>query len=154
MAKKYLITSALPYVNYNLHIGHLVGCLLPSDVYARFCRARGRDVLFVCGADEHGTASEIGAMKERMPVEKYVDKYRAAHEDAVKKFNLSFDICNVFRRRFCRVYAHFNRIVLRRKSKCVPSHGMNQVISLHHLISAPYIRNNVASPMTYMQTTA
>lgn len=92
MAKKYLITSALPYVNYNLHIGHLVGCLLPSDVYARFCRARGRDVLFVCGADEHGTASEIGAMKERMPVEKYVDKYRAAHEDAVKKFNLSFDI--------------------------------------------------------------
>ena len=55
MAKKYLVTSALPYVNNNLHIGHLVGCLLPSDVYARFCRAIGRDVLFVCGADEHGT---------------------------------------------------------------------------------------------------
>ncbi len=92
MAKKYLITSALPYVNYNLHIGHLVGCLLPSDVYARFCRACGRDVLFVCGADEHGTASEIGAMKENMPVEEYVDKYRAAHVDAVKNFGLSFDI--------------------------------------------------------------
>ncbi len=92
MAKKYLITSALPYVNYNLHIGHLVGCLLPSDVYARFCRARGRDVLYVCGADEHGTASEIGAMKENMPVEEYVDKYRAAHIDAVKNFNLSFDV--------------------------------------------------------------
>ena len=92
MAKKYLITSALPYVNYNLHIGHLVGCLLPSDVYARFCRARGRDVLFVCGADEHGTASEIGAMKENMPVEEYVDKYRTAHEIAVKQFDLSFDI--------------------------------------------------------------
>ena len=92
MAKKYLITSALPYVNNNLHIGHLVGCLLPSDVYARFCRARGRDVLFVCGADEHGTASEIGARKENMPVEEYVDKYRTAHIDAVKNFDLSFDI--------------------------------------------------------------
>ncbi|MBR5153659.1 MAG: methionine--tRNA ligase [Alphaproteobacteria bacterium] len=92
MAKKYLITSALPYVNNNLHIGHLIGCLLPSDVYARFCRARGRDVLYVGGADEHGTTSEIGALKENMPVEEYVDKYRAAHEQSVRDFNLSFDI--------------------------------------------------------------
>ena len=92
MAKKYLITSALPYVNNNLHIGHLVGCWLPSDVYARFCRACGRDVLFVCGSDEHGTTSEIGAMKEGLPVEEYVDKYRAAHEQSVRDFNLSFDI--------------------------------------------------------------
>ena len=51
MAKKYLITSALPYVNGELHLGHLIGCWLPSDVYARFCRACGRDVLYVCGAD-------------------------------------------------------------------------------------------------------
>lgn len=65
MTKKYLITSALPYVNNNLHIGHLIGCLLPSDVYARFCRAMGRDVLFVCGSDEHGTTSEIGAPNVR-----------------------------------------------------------------------------------------
>ena len=92
MAKKYLITSALPYVNNNLHIGHLVGCWLPSDVYARFCRAKGRDVLYVCGADEHGTTSEVGALKENMPVEEYVDKYRAAHEQSVRDFNLSFDI--------------------------------------------------------------
>jgi len=90
--QKYLITSALPYVNYNLHIGHMIGCLLPSDVYARFCRGMGRDVLFVCGADEHGTTSEVGAMKEGMPVEEYVDKYRSAHEIAVKQFNLSFDL--------------------------------------------------------------
>ncbi|MBO8425537.1 MAG: class I tRNA ligase family protein, partial [Proteobacteria bacterium] len=46
--QKYLITSALPYVNGELHLGHLVGCWLPSDIYARFCRARGRDVLYVC----------------------------------------------------------------------------------------------------------
>ena len=92
MAKKYLITSALPYVNNNLHIGHLIGCLLPSDVYARFCRAMSRDVLFVCGSDEHGTTSEIGARKENMPIEEYVDKYRALHAQSVRDFNLSFDV--------------------------------------------------------------
>ncbi len=91
MTQKYLITSALPYVNNNLHIGHLIGCLLPSDVYARFCRAKGRDVLFVCGSDEHGTTSEIGARKENLPIEEYVDKYRAKHAQSVKDFNLSFD---------------------------------------------------------------
>ena len=92
MGQKYLITSALPYVNNILHIGHLVGCLLPSDVYARFCRAMGRDVLYIGGADEHGTPSEVGALKENIPVEEYVDKYRAKHLDAVRDFNLSFDL--------------------------------------------------------------
>ena len=91
MAKKYLITSALPYVNNNLHIGHLIGCLLPSDVYARFCRAMGRDVLFVCGSDEHGTTSEIGARRENLPIEEYVNKYRGFHAQSVRDFNLSFD---------------------------------------------------------------
>ena len=76
MSEKYLITSALPYVNNQLHIGHLIGCLLPSDVYARFCRAMGRDVLYIGGSDEHGTTSEIGAARENMPVEEYVEKYR------------------------------------------------------------------------------
>lgn len=92
MTQKYLITSALPYVNNQLHIGHLIGCLLPSDVYARFCRAKGRDVLYIGGSDEHGTPSEVGALKENMPVEEYVDKYRAKHLDAVRDFNLSFDL--------------------------------------------------------------
>ena len=92
MTQKYLITSALPYVNNVLHIGHLIGCLLPSDVYARFCRAMGRDVLYIGGADEHGTPSEVGALKENMSVEEYVDKYRAKHIQAVKDFNLSFDL--------------------------------------------------------------
>ena len=91
MAKKYLITSALPYVNNQLHIGHLIGCLLPSDVYARFCRAMGRDVLYIGGSDEHGTTSEIGAARENMDVEEYVEKYRAKHLDVVRDFDLSFD---------------------------------------------------------------
>ncbi|MBR3148419.1 MAG: methionine--tRNA ligase [Alphaproteobacteria bacterium] len=92
MTKKYLITSALPYVNGELHLGHLVGCYLPSDVYARFCRAQGRDVLFVCGADEHGTPAIIGAAKENMPVKEYNDKYYEKHLRAVQDFNLSFDL--------------------------------------------------------------
>lgn len=92
MAEKYLITSALPYVNGELHLGHLVGCWLPSDVYARFCRARGRDVLYVCGADEHGTPAVVGAAKEGVPVIEYNNKYYEKHLRAVRDFNLSFDL--------------------------------------------------------------
>ena len=92
MTKKVLITSALPYVNGELHIGHLVGCYLPSDVYARFCRARGDDVLFVCGADEHGTPAIVGAAKENIPVIEYNNKYYAKHLAAVRDFRLSFDL--------------------------------------------------------------
>ncbi|MBO7066847.1 MAG: methionine--tRNA ligase [Alphaproteobacteria bacterium] len=92
MAKKYLITSALPYVNGELHLGHLVGCWLPSDVYARFCRAQGRDVLFICGADEHGTTAVVGAAKENMPVIEYNNKYYEKHLRAMRDFNLSFDL--------------------------------------------------------------
>ena len=90
--QKYLITSALPYVNGELHLGHLVGCWLPSDVYARFCRARGRDVLYVCGADEHGTPAAVGAIKENMPILEYTDKYYEKHLRAVRDFELSFDL--------------------------------------------------------------
>ena len=90
--QKYLITSALPYVNGDLHLGHLVGCWLPSDIYARFCRARGRDVLYVCGADEHGTTSVVGAMQENMPIIEYTNKYYEKHLRAVRDFNLSFDL--------------------------------------------------------------
>ena len=92
MAKKYLVTSALPYVNGELHLGHLIGCYLPSDVYARFCRAMGRDVLFVCGADEHGTPAIVGAAAENMPVIEYNNKYYEKHLKSVRDFNLSFDL--------------------------------------------------------------
>ena len=92
MGQKYLITSALPYINGELHIGHLVGCWLPSDVYARFCRAMGRDVLYIGGADEHGTPAMVGAWKENMPVLDYTNKYYEKHLRAVSDFNLSFDL--------------------------------------------------------------
>ncbi len=92
LQNKYLITSALPYVNGELHLGHLVGCWLPSDVYARFCRAMGRDVLFICGVDVHGTPVIVGAAKAGMDIEDYVKKYQTAQEKSVRDFNLSFDL--------------------------------------------------------------
>ena len=88
---KILITSALPYINGVPHLGHMIGCLLPSDVYARYMRMMGNEVLYICGTDEHGTASEVGALKEGLPVDKYCDKYHAIHAQACKDFNLSFD---------------------------------------------------------------
>ena len=88
---KVLITSALPYVNGIPHLGHMVGCLLPSDVYARYMRMLGNEVLYICGTDEHGTPSEVGAAKENMPVEEYCTKYHNRHKDVYEKFNLSFD---------------------------------------------------------------
>lgn len=88
---KILITSALPYVNGVPHLGHLVGCLLPSDVYARYMRMMGHEVLYVCGTDEHGTPSEVGAAKEGMDVADYCLKYHTRHKEAYDAFNLSFD---------------------------------------------------------------
>lgn len=88
---KILVTSALPYVNGVPHLGHMVGCLLPSDVYARYMRMMGHEVLYVCGTDEHGTPSEVGAAKEGMDVVDYCLKYHNRHKEAYKAFNLSFD---------------------------------------------------------------
>lgn len=88
---KVLITSALPYINGVPHLGHMVGCLLPSDVYARYMRMMGNEVLYICGTDEHGTASEVGALKENMDIEEYCNKYHARHKQTYQDFNLSFD---------------------------------------------------------------
>lgn len=89
--KKQLITSALPYVNGLPHLGHLVGCLLPADIFARYQREKGEDVLFICGTDEHGTVSEVGAAQENMPVDAYCSKYHEQHAAMYRGFNLSFN---------------------------------------------------------------
>ena len=91
MKTKYLITSALPYINGLPHLGHMVGCLLPSDVYARFMRMQGKDVLYIGGTDEHGTASEVAALKAGVPVQQYCDEFHEKHKKIYKDFNLSFD---------------------------------------------------------------
>jgi methionyl-tRNA synthetase len=88
---KILVTSALPYINGVPHLGHMVGCLLPSDIYARFMRMMGNEVLYICGTDEHGTTSEVGALKAGMDVQAYCDMNHARHAKTYKDFNLSFD---------------------------------------------------------------
>ncbi|QDZ19898.1 methionine--tRNA ligase [Chloropicon primus] len=86
-----LITSALPYVNNEPHLGNIIGCVLSADVYARFCRARGYNTLFVCGTDEYGTATETKAFQEKMTCQEICDKYHALHSKIYKWFGILFD---------------------------------------------------------------
>lgn len=90
--KRYTITSALPYANGPLHIGHIAGAYLPADTYVRYLRLRGEDVVFVGGSDEHGVAITIGAKKEGVPPKQFVDKYHALMKKAFEDFGISFDI--------------------------------------------------------------
>jgi len=92
MSSKYIVTSALPYVNGVKHLGNLVGSLLPADVYARWLRLQGEDVLAVCGTDEHGTPCEVAALQEGLPVEEYAEKYHGIQKDIYERFGLSFDL--------------------------------------------------------------
>jgi len=89
---KKLITSALPYVNNVPHLGNIIGCVLSADVYARFCRLRGYETLYVCGTDEYGTATENKAREEGLTPREICDKYHAIHKQIYKNFNISFDI--------------------------------------------------------------
>ncbi len=91
-AKRYLITSALPYANGLKHIGHLAGAYLPADIYVRYLRAGQKDVVFVCGSDEHGAAITIQAMKEHTTPRAIVDKYHAILESNMADLGISFDI--------------------------------------------------------------
>lgn len=90
--KRYLITSALPYANGLKHIGHLAGAYIPADIYVRYLRAQKRDVVFVCGSDEHGTAIPIQAMKEGTTPRAIIDKYHEAMKEDFADLNISFDI--------------------------------------------------------------
>ncbi|MBK8928224.1 MAG: methionine--tRNA ligase [Chitinophagaceae bacterium] len=90
--KRYLITSALPYANGLKHIGHLAGAYLPADTYVRYLRAQKRDVVFVCGSDEHGTAIPIQAKKEGTTPKAIIDKYHEAMKQDFKDMAMSFDI--------------------------------------------------------------
>ena len=89
---KYLVTAALPYANGPLHIGHIAGCYLPSDIYVRYLRLMNRDVKFICGSDEHGVPITIRAKKDGISPQQVVDKYNAMMRDAFKEFGISFDI--------------------------------------------------------------
>lgn len=90
--KRYTITSALPYANGPLHIGHIAGAYLPADTYVRYLRLKGEDVIYVCGSDEHGVAITIGAKKEGLTPKAFVDKYHGLMKKAFQDFGISFDI--------------------------------------------------------------
>jgi methionyl-tRNA synthetase len=88
---RHLITSALPYINGVKHLGNLVGSMLPADVYARFLRARGEEVLYICATDEHGTPAELAAAEEGLPVAEYCARQHAVQAELGARFALSFD---------------------------------------------------------------
>lgn len=89
--KRYTVTSALPYANGPLHIGHLAGCYIPSDIYVRYLRLRQRDVAYVCGSDEHGVAITIKAKKEGISPQEVVDRYHEMMKASFREFGISFD---------------------------------------------------------------
>ncbi len=88
---RHLVTSALPYINGIKHLGNLVGSMLPSDVYARYLRLRGHEVLHICATDEHGTPAELAARDEGVPVADYCAKMHTVQRDLGDRFRLGFD---------------------------------------------------------------
>lgn len=90
--KRYLITAALPYANGPLHIGHVAGAYLPSDIYVRYLKAKGEDVVFVCGSDEHGAAITIKALKENTTPQHIIDEFHTLNKKAFEDFGIDFDI--------------------------------------------------------------
>ncbi|HUI65069.1 MAG TPA: methionine--tRNA ligase [Bacteroidota bacterium] len=89
--QRILVTAALPYANGPIHLGHLAGAYLPADIYVRYQRLRKRDVLFICGSDEHGVAITLSAEKEHASAQSIVDRYHALNKEAFAHFGVSFD---------------------------------------------------------------
>ena len=89
--KRHLITAALPYANGPVHIGHLAGCYLPADIYVRYLRSKGEDVVFICGSDEHGVPITIKAKQEGKQPKDVVDHYHRIMQEAFKEFGISFN---------------------------------------------------------------
>ena len=90
--KRYLVTAALPYANGPIHIGHLAGVYVPADIYCRYLRLKGEDVIFVCGSDEHGVPITIKARQEGVSPQQIVDKYHEMIKEAFNRFGITFDI--------------------------------------------------------------
>ena len=90
--KRNLVTCALPYANGPVHIGHLAGVYVPADIYVRYLRMKGEDVLFVCGSDEHGVPITIKAKKEGVTPQDIVDRYHALIKSSFAGLGINFDI--------------------------------------------------------------
>ena len=90
--KRYLVTSALPYANGPIHLGHLAGVYVPSDIYVRYMRQRGKDVISICGSDEHGVPITLKARNEGLSPQEVVDRYHTINKKAFEDFGITFDI--------------------------------------------------------------
>lgn len=88
---RYLITAALPYANGPLHIGHVAGAYLPADIFARFLRLQGHEVLFLCGSDEHGVAITLRAWQEGTTPQAIIDRYHPLIEQSLSALSIHFD---------------------------------------------------------------
>ena len=99
MSKKILVTSALPYANGPLHVGHIAGAYLPADIYVRFQRLRKRDIVYICATDEHGVPITITAEKEGTTPEKVVERYHKIIKESFERFGMSFDHFSATHRR-------------------------------------------------------
>ena len=89
--KRFTITAALPYANGPIHIGHLAGAYVPADIYSRYLKLKGHDVVFICGSDEHGAAIPIRAKKEGVSPQEIINKYHFMIKDSFLEFGISFD---------------------------------------------------------------
>ena len=92
MYRRHLVTAALPYANGPVHIGHLAGVYVPADIYVRYLRLKGEDVMFICGSDEHGVPITIKARQEKVSPQDIVDKYHAMIKESFAEFGISFSI--------------------------------------------------------------
>jgi methionyl-tRNA synthetase len=90
--KRTLVTAALPYANGPKHIGHLAGAYIPADIYTRYLRNCGEEVMYVCGSDEHGTAIPIQAQKENTTAQAIIDRYHALLKSNFEKLGVAFDV--------------------------------------------------------------
>jgi len=117
-----LITSALPYINGIKHLGNLVGSQLPSDVFARFCRARGDEVMYICATDEHGTPAEIAAAKAGKPVADYCAEMHEVQAKLARGFRLSFDY-------FGRSSSTRNREITQHLARRLGENGLIEVVA-------------------------
>jgi methionyl-tRNA synthetase len=91
LAEKILVTAALPYANGPLHLGHLAGAYIPADVYVRYQRLKGSDVIYICGSDEHGVPITIRADQEKVPPQEIVDRYHAMMKESFRRIGIQFD---------------------------------------------------------------
>ncbi len=90
--EKIIVTSALPYANGRIHLGHLSGAYLPADIYVRYKRLKGDDIIYICGSDEHGVPITITADKEKITPQQVIDRFHTINKDAFERFGMSFDI--------------------------------------------------------------